>query len=101
MEKDTNDRNFIVNEAENQFELHIGERLAFLEFVTKEDKIYLTHTSVPKSLEGQGIGSELVDKTLKHLQSENAVVVPLCSFVAHYIDNNPEYATLLSDGYQM
>lgn len=89
------------NEDQSQFEMTFEGQKAFIEYVTKDDKVYLTHTSVPKALEGRGIGSALVEKTLRKLADQNATVVPLCSFVAHYIDNHPEFQSLLSDGYQM
>ncbi len=92
---------FKINEAESQYELHIGSKKAYLEYVHKDDKIYLTHTKVPKSLQGKGIGSLLVGKALEYLSQKNLTVMPLCSFVAHYIDNHPEFQSLLSDGYQM
>ncbi|HEX8561817.1 MAG TPA: GNAT family N-acetyltransferase [Flavobacterium sp.] len=93
--------NFIVNEVESQFELHLEGTIAFLEFVSKENTVYLTHTSVPKDLERQGVGSQLVQNTLDHLKKTHREVLPLCSFVAYYIDNHPEYHSLLSEGYQM
>lgn len=89
------------NKGETQFELEVDGQTAFIEYVAKDDKIYLTHTSVPKSMEGRGIGSALVEKTLQKLSESGSTVVPLCSFVAHYIDNHPEFQSLLSDGYQM
>lgn len=91
----------ILNEAENQFEFHLGDQKALIEFILSGDKIYLMHTEVPKSLEGRGIGSELVRKTLEHIKKRKLTVQPLCSFVAHYINNHPEWQFLLSEGYQM
>src|SRR5690606_7807263 len=98
---DVSKSNFKVNDSENQYELHIGKLKAYLEFILKDDKVYLTHTKVPKALEGRGVGSALVGKALNHLLDKKLTVMPLCSFVAHYIDNHPEYQVLLSDGYQM
>lgn len=92
---------FKVNEVDSQFELQFEGGMAYLEYIIKDDKIYLTHTKVPKALEGQGLGGALVKKTLEHLLDKALTVMPLCSFVAHYIDNHPAFQSLLSDGYQM
>ena len=90
-----------INEAESQFEFQIGDQTALIEFAIEGDKIYLTHTEVPESLSGKGVGSELVKQTLQHIKKQNLTVMPLCSFVAKYIDNHPEWHSLLSEGYQM
>lgn len=90
-----------INETKSQFEFQIGNQTALIEFAIEGDKIYLTHTEVPESLSGKGIGSELVRQTLLHVKKQNLTVMPLCSFVAQYIDNHPEWHSLLSEGYQM
>ena len=49
-----------------RFELQIAEETAFIEYIqTKNNVIYLTHTEVPRSLEGMGLGSLIVSKTLE------------------------------------
>ena len=90
-----------VNETESQFEFEIGDKTAAIEFAIDGQKIYLTHTEVPSEFQGKGIASELIKQTLTHIKQQNLTVLPLCSFVAHYIDNHPEWHSLLSEGYQM
>lgn len=96
-----NEHQLIVNEAESQFEFRIGDQIALLEFAIEGPKIYLTHTEVSKTLQGKGIASELVRESLKYIKKQNLTVMPLCSFVAKYIDNHPEWHSLLSEGYQL
>lgn len=96
-----NNTKFKVNERDNQFEQHSGESFAFLEFIKKEDKIYLTHTEAPEKLRGKGVAGELVKNALQYSRDNGLTVVPSCSYVARYIDNNPEWRDVLSDGYQM
>lgn len=93
---------FQKNAAQNQFEFEFDDSsIALIEYVEKDDKTYLTHTEVPQSLRGQGIGQKLVERTLLEIQKEGKTLVPLCSFVSHYVDNHPEWHSLLSEGYQM
>lgn len=92
---------FVHNEAGSQFELHIGGQFAFVEYYTEGKKIYLTHTETPKNLQGQGIASELILQTLQHIKKQHQVLVPLCAFVSHYIDNHSQWRSILSEGYQM
>jgi len=93
--------NFTVNEAGSQFELEVKDGMAFLEYYREGEKIYLTHTETPEALRGQGIAAQLVKQTLQCAKDNGLTVVPSCSYVAHYINNHPEWNVVLSDGYQM
>ncbi len=99
--ENSGNREFKVNERENQFEVHSGGNVAFLEYIKKDDKIYLTHTEAPKELQGTGVAAELVQKALEYSKENSLTVVPSCSYVARYIDRHPEWRDVLSDGYQM
>ncbi|HMI06429.1 MAG TPA: GNAT family N-acetyltransferase [Flavobacterium sp.] len=91
----------INNEAQSQFEIHVDGQVAFIEYAIEDRKIYLTHTEVPESLQGNGIGSALVRLVLQYIKKNHLVLFPLCSFVAHYVDNHTEWHSILSEGYQM
>ena len=54
----------------------------------------ILHTEVPKELNGQGIGSALVRGLLDQARAQGLKVMPLCPFVAAYMDKHPEYADL-------
>lgn len=92
---------FKVNEEEKQFELHHNNHVAFLEFFREGEKIYLTHTETPEALRGKGVAAQLVQRSLQCCKDNGFIVVPQCSYVAHYVDNNPQWRDILSDGYQM
>ncbi len=83
------------NQQENQYELHIGESIAKIEYIKAQGKIFLTHTEVPKQMEGQGIGSSIVKKALEDIQRQDLVLVPLCPFIASYLKRHPEWKMLL------
>lgn len=92
---------FRVNEKGNQFELLTGDELSFLEYYKDGKKIFLNHTEVPVDLRGHGVAARLVEKSLQYCRAHKFIVVPACSYVAHYIDNHPEWYDVLSEGYQM
>ena len=74
-----------------RFELDVDNQIAFIEYIqTTKGVVYLTHTEVPRSLEGKGVGSALVSKTIAYLISENLLLAPLCPFVAAYLKRHPE-----------
>ena len=91
----------IHNVSQSQFEMHIDDQIAFVEYYLDGNKIHLTHTEVPESLQGKGIGSQLIEQTLQYIKKNHLVLIPLCSFVANYVNNNSQWHNILSEGYQM
>jgi hypothetical protein len=52
-------------------------------------------TLVPPHLRGQGLGTQLAREALDWARAEGYRVIPLCPFVADFIEQNPEYQELL------
>ncbi len=88
----------VDNQEENQYEFHIDENIAKIEYIKAQNKIFLTHTEVPKELEGRGIGSLLIKKVFEDIQKQELTLVPLCPFVASYIKRHPEWKELVLKG---
>ncbi|HIV60158.1 MAG TPA: N-acetyltransferase, partial [Candidatus Alistipes pullistercoris] len=61
-------------------------------------EIYLTHTEVPSALEGKGVGSSLVRLALEDIERQQLRLVPLCPFVAGYVQKHPEWKRLVMEG---
>jgi len=93
------DYQLVDNEEEKQYEFHIDDYLAKIEYIkTKDDAIYLTHTEVPRALGGQGIATQLVEKVFKDIENKDLKLVPLCPFVIGYLNKNPEWGRLVKRG---
>lgn len=75
----------------------VQDDLAFISYRTNGDVISLMHTEVPEDLEGQGIGSALVEKTFQYLEANNLRMVPRCAFVSTYLKRHPEWNRLLDE----
>lgn len=88
----------INNENEKRYEFHIDGLMSKLEYMISGDKIILTHTEVPKELEGKSIGKNLVRMALEDIEKKKLILVPLCPFVASFIKRNPEWKKLLMKG---
>jgi predicted GNAT family acetyltransferase len=89
----------IDNTGKKQYEFHVGEYTPKIEYIKSNNgEIYLTHTEVPVALEGQGIGSQLVEKALKNIEKQGLRLVPLCPFVAGYIKKHPEWKKIIMRG---
>ena len=70
------------NEKAKQYEFHIGDTIPRIEYIKSQNQIYLTHTEVPRGLEGKGIGAALLKRVLEDIEHKNLTIVPLCHFVA-------------------
>ncbi len=88
----------IDNEEKKRYEFRLPEHTPFIEYIRTKDKIYLTHTEVPKELEGKGIGTALVKQALEEVKKQDWTLIPLCPFVALYIKRHPEWKALVLKG---
>ena len=84
------------NRSENRFELEEGGQTAIAAYRLGEGRIVFNHTVVPEELEGRGVGSRLIAGALEQVREEGLKVVPVCSFVRHYMDTHPETQDLLA-----
>lgn len=92
----------INNENAKQYELEAEGLKARIEYIiAKDNVIYLTHTEVPKPLEGKGVGSSIVKLTLEDIKSNGLQLMPLCPFVAAYIKRHPEWNEILMKGVKL
>lgn len=56
--------------------------------------IVFTHTEVDRSMEGQGIGGQLVRGALDHVRTQGLPVLPICPFVQAWMARHPDYTDL-------
>lgn len=79
------------NSDRQRFETTVDGQLAFVEYLPSNDRLIVTHTAVPKQLEGRGVGSALAKTVLDHARQINYTVIALCPFIAAYLNRHPEY----------
>jgi predicted GNAT family acetyltransferase/glutaredoxin len=85
----------------SRYELRLGGRLIGLAaYRRRKGHITFTHTEVDESCERRGFGSRLAAAALDDARRDGLEVVPLCPFIAHYIDRHPEYEPLVAPGYR-
>jgi len=78
------------NPLNKRFEIKKDGYLAVLEYQLAGGKIIFTHAGVPQAIGSQGLGSRLAAAGLDYARAQGLKVVPLCSFVAAYIQKHPE-----------
>ena len=53
------------------------------------------HTEIQSTYSGQGVGSALVRYALDDVKSKGGKIVPLCPYVAGWIEHHPEYKAII------
>ncbi len=80
-----------------RYEIRVGETRAGLAVYRDEPgRRVFTHTEVDPAFEGRGLGSRLAAFALDDTRAEGLRVVPVCPFIAAYIERHPQYADLVS-----
>jgi len=61
-----------------------------------DDKIIIEHTEVDPSLEGKGVGKQLVATAVEYARTHKLKLIPLCSFTKAVIARTKEYQDVLA-----
>ena len=79
-----------------RYEAKVGGKLAgYVDYGRRDGKVIFPHTEVDEAFEGRGVGSALATTVLDEARENGEKVVPLCPFIAGYIDRHSEYAELV------
>jgi predicted GNAT family acetyltransferase len=97
MHEELNHIELVNNEPIHHFELTKDGFTAFIDYLKRGDKVFLVHTDVPVELEGKGVAGKLVEKVFQYLEEHNLNMVPLCSYVNHYLQKHPEWGKLQTE----
>ena len=88
----------VDNTGESRFEILVDGKVAgFADYRLLPTKIVLTHTEVLDAYEGQGLAGKLVGYALDMSRDTGLRVVPLCPYVAKYIERHPAYKELVDE----
>src|SRR3990172_1709694 len=94
MEIDLEKLEVVQNEAENRFELRIGEYLSKLDYMQDGRTFVITHVGVHPELRGHGVAGRLTQVGLDYARARSLRVIPMCSYAATYIRRHPQYLDL-------
>ena len=89
------------NSDKHRFEADLGDgSLAIAEYTLPAGKIMFTHTEVPPSHEGKGIGGALIRFGLNSARERGLKVIPICPFFAAYMQKHEEVQDLLDPAWR-
>ena len=89
----------INNTKDQQFEIHIGDEVAYLQYRFYKKDIAMMHTKVPDAAKGKGIASKLAQYAFEYAKKENKKVMVYCPFVSKYVKEHPELRDQLDKEY--
>lgn len=77
----------------NRFEIHHGQDLAgFAEYRDHGGQRIFYHTVIGEQYGGKGLGSKLIRDALADTVAAGMRIVPVCSFVAKFLDSHDDFA---------
>ena len=89
------------NPERNRFEIDLGDgSFAIAEYTLPAGKIMFTHTEVPEAHGGKGVAKLLISGALATARERGLKVIPICPFVAAYIQRHAEEQDLLDDSWR-
>ncbi|HEX6887100.1 MAG TPA: GNAT family N-acetyltransferase [Candidatus Nanopelagicales bacterium] len=72
-----------------------GEVAGSATYARRGRSVVIDHTTIRDAYEGRGYGSALARGALDDIRARGLQVVPVCEFLAGWIDRNPDYADLV------
>lgn len=88
--------NVLHNITARRFEVIIDNLTSVVTYSPEPDGcLRITHTEVPKQLEGKGIATSLTKAILNYAKENSLKIDPICPYTKAYIERNPEYKELV------
>ena len=85
----------VHNEAEQRFELRVGQALCLIDYHRSPGRLVIYHTEVPPPLQRRGLAARLTRAALAFARAEKLQVEPRCPYTAAFMQKHPEYQDLL------
>ena len=84
------------NPRELRYELWVdGELAGEIRYSLQPGATVLVHTDVDPRFEGRGLATTLIHGALEDIRATGTHLVPVCPFVAAYLERHPEYGDLV------
>ena len=74
-----------------------GQVVGLAVYQLRAGRHIFVHTEINTEYEGKGIGSALARFALDDVKANGGTIVPLCPFIAAWIEHHPEYRTMVDE----
>ena len=84
------------NEQQLQFQVKVGQELAFMEYRWYHGDLAIMHTYVPEIGRGKGYSTALAEFAIQYAREKSVKLKLYCMFMQGYIKRHPEFNDLIS-----
>lgn len=89
--RDDTDARVEHNSDKYRYELFVGDAFAgFAQYHDSGNRVVFTHSEVDDAYSGRGLGKVLAAGALDDVVAREKVIVPICPFIAAYLEKNLE-----------
>ena len=79
----------------NRYEITVDDQVAYLNYRRNDEHVLLSHTEVPESLRGKGLGQRLARHAMDEARRTGEHVIVKCPFVTAWLRGHREYDDLV------
>lgn len=80
----------------NRFVMAVPGGEAFATYRRLDNYLIVSHTEVPSTLRGRGLGSQVAEALFENARRQGFRIVPACSFIADWVRRHPGYRDVLA-----
>ncbi|MGF1690921.1 GNAT family N-acetyltransferase [Photobacterium kagoshimensis] len=89
--------NVIHDQDNNEYRIELApDCWGKLSYQRVGNVLQVDHSSVPDALRGQGAGGKMMAAVLPYIEAEGLRIVPICSYVVHYLNKHEEWQHLVA-----
>jgi len=74
-----------------QFQVQLGDQMAFIDYDIAGNNMVFKHTEVPREFEGQGIAGKMAKVALDYALEKGHRIHAFCPYIKSYVERHPEY----------
>jgi predicted GNAT family acetyltransferase len=74
-----------------------GQAAGEVTYRTVDGRRVFLHTGVRDEFEGQGLAGKLARRVLDEARADGVQIVPLCPYIAHYLESHPDDAAMVDE----
>lgn len=84
--------------ARNRFVILVdGAEAGFAAYARIDGRLVFDHTRIQDAYAGQGLGGILLRRSMDQVRAQGVRVVPICEFLAGWLDKHPDYQDLVDE----
>lgn len=76
--------------AAHRFTVEVNGERGVLDYTLSGTAMTITHTRVPKPIEGRGVAAELMREAVRTAEDQGWRVIPQCSYAVAYLVKHPQ-----------